>query len=86
MARFRGVTKTEFVDQRQLNGHAFRLLEEAMQFILWHIPVAGRIEPGRLERQDVPLYPTLALVSSSRSQAVISISGQERYWCRFQEA
>lgn len=61
MARFRGTTKTEFVDQRQLNGHAFRLLEEAMQFILRHIPVAGRIEPGQLERQDVPLYPTLAL-------------------------
>lgn len=61
MARFRGTTKTEFVDQRQLNGHAFRLLEEAMQFILRHIPVADRIEPGQLERQDVPLYPTLAL-------------------------
>jgi len=61
LARFRGTTKTEFVDQRQLHGHAFRLLDEAMQFILRHIPVAGRIEPGQLERQDVPLYPTLAL-------------------------
>ena len=29
MARFRGVDKTEFIDQRQLRGSAFTLLEEA---------------------------------------------------------
>ena len=33
MARFRGTTKTEFVDQRQLDGHAFLLLEEADLFL-----------------------------------------------------
>ncbi|HET6382298.1 MAG TPA: RNA-binding domain-containing protein, partial [Armatimonadota bacterium] len=61
MARFRGTTKTEFLDQRQLHGHAFRLLEEATTFLSRHIPVAGRIEPGKLERTDTPLYPPLAL-------------------------
>ena len=61
LARFRGVSKTEFLDQRQLTGHAFQLLDEAMTFILRHIPVAGRIESGKLERKDTPLYPTVAL-------------------------
>lgn len=61
MARFKGATKTEFLDQRQLDGHAFLLLEEADLFLRRHLPVAGRIEPGVLERQDKPLYPPLAL-------------------------
>ncbi|MGO8903277.1 MAG: ATP-binding protein [Isosphaeraceae bacterium] len=61
MARFRGITKTEFLDQRQLDGHAFLLLEEADLFLRRHLPVAGRIEAGVLERRDQPLFPPLAL-------------------------
>ena len=37
------------------------LLDEAIHFIMRHIPVAGRIEPGALAMQDTPLYPPLAL-------------------------
>jgi ATP-dependent DNA helicase RecG len=61
MARFRGTTKTEFLDQRQLDGHAFLLLEEADLFLRRHLPVAGRIEAGVMERKDQPLFPPLAL-------------------------
>jgi ATP-dependent DNA helicase RecG len=61
MARFKGIDKTEFLDHRQLHGHAFQILDESMHFILRNIPIAGRFEPGKLERQDVPLYPPLAL-------------------------
>ncbi len=61
MARFRGNDKTEFLDQRQLHGHALQLLEEAMQFLTRHLPVAGRIEPGVFERADAPLFPPIAL-------------------------
>lgn len=61
MARFRGVTKDEFLDQRQLTGHAFELLREADLFLRRHLPVAGRFEPGVLERIDEPLFPPLAL-------------------------
>jgi len=61
MARFKGIDKTEFLDQRQLHGHAFQILDEAMHFILRNIPIAGRIESGKLERTDTPLYPALAL-------------------------
>jgi ATP-dependent DNA helicase RecG len=61
MARFRGVTKDEFLDNRQVTGHAFRLLREAMDFLGRHLPVAGRFEPGLLQRIDEPLFPPLAL-------------------------
>lgn len=61
LARFKGLDKTEFLDQRQLHGHAFQIFDEAMHFILRNIPIAGHFEPGKLERQDVPLYPPLAL-------------------------
>jgi ATP-dependent DNA helicase RecG len=61
MARFRGTTKDEFLDQRQLTGHAFLLLQEADLFLRRHLPVAGRFEPGVLERIDEPLFPPLAL-------------------------
>jgi ATP-dependent DNA helicase RecG len=61
LARFRGVNKSEFLDQRQIEGHAFHLLEEAMLFLRRHLPVAGRIIPGLFEREDEPLFPLEAL-------------------------
>ena len=61
MARFRGVTKDEFLDQRQLTGNAFRLLEEVTVFLNRHLPVHGRFVSGVMERKDEPLFPPLAL-------------------------
>ena len=61
MARFRGTTKAEFLDQRQIHGHASMLLDEAMLFLQRHLPVTGRFESGRLERIDEPIFPPLAL-------------------------
>ncbi|WP_273888495.1 ATP-binding protein [Rubrobacter naiadicus] len=61
MARFGGVDKSEFLDQRQIEGHAFDLLDEAMLFLRRHLPVAGRIVPGLFEREDEPLFPLEAL-------------------------
>jgi len=61
MARFRGIDKSEFLDQRQIEGHAFFLLKEAMLFLRRHLPVAGRVVPGLFEREDEPLFPIEAL-------------------------
>ena len=61
LARFRGTDKNEFLDQRQLHGHAFGLPSEAMQFLTRHLPVAGRMEAGLFERVDEPLFPPIAL-------------------------
>ncbi|CVK21806.1 ATP-binding protein [Sporomusa sphaeroides] len=61
LARFKGTNKTEFLDNKQLYGHAFSLLDEAMFFIQRHLPVAGKITPGVIERIDEPIFPPLAL-------------------------
>lgn len=60
VARFRGTEKGEFLDNRQFHGHAFDLFQRAQRFILDHMPIAGRFEPGRMERIDEPAYSPLA--------------------------
>ena len=52
MARFRGMNKTEFLDQRNVRAPAFKLLEEAQLFCQRHFPLPGRIVPGKLQRVD----------------------------------
>ncbi len=60
VARFRGVDRTEFLDNRQFHGNAFALLASAERFLRETLPIAGRIEADRIERIDKPLYPPLA--------------------------
>ena len=60
VARFRGLDKMEFLDNRQFNGNAFALLASAERFLRDTLPIAGRFEPSRFERIDEPLYPPLA--------------------------
>jgi ATP-dependent DNA helicase RecG len=61
LARFRGTDKREFLDQRQLNGHAFQLLEEAILFCQRHLSTAARIPRDRLEREEQLAIPLPAL-------------------------
>jgi len=61
MARFRGKSKSEFIDNRQEHGHAFALFQRAQRFLRDHLPVAGRVLPNVYEREDDPLYPPSAL-------------------------
>ena len=61
MARFKGETKSEFIDNRQEYGHAFDLFQRAQRFLRDHLPIAGRVLPGIFEREDDPLYPMEAL-------------------------
>lgn len=61
LARFRGLDRlADFEDNRQYWDHAYGLLRRAEAFLLDHVPVAGRIRPGRLEREDYPRYPSRA--------------------------
>lgn len=55
LARFRGVDKSEFVDNRQIFGNAFHLYQQAQQFFIEHLPIAGRVEG--FYRVDTPKYP-----------------------------
>lgn len=45
VARFRGVDRTEFLDNRQFHGNAFHLLRQAERFLREALPVAGRVMP-----------------------------------------
>ena len=60
VARFRGLDRMEFLDNRQFNGNAFTLLANAERFLRDGLPIAGRFEEGRFDRIDEPLYPPLA--------------------------
>ena len=60
VARFRGIDRSEFLDNRQFNGNAFTLLSHAERFLRDTLPIASRFESGRIQRIDEPLYPPLA--------------------------
>jgi predicted HTH transcriptional regulator len=61
VARFKGVNRDEFLDNRQFHGNAFALMRRAERFLIESLPVAGRILPDRMEREDTPLLPVEAL-------------------------
>lgn len=61
LARFRGSDRlTGFMDNRDYWGNAFDLLKRGELFLLDHIPISGRVVPGKMIREDYPLYPPLA--------------------------
>ena len=60
VARFRGLDKSEFIDNRQFKGNAFEVLRSGERFLSQTIPIASRFESGRIQRIDVPQYPPLA--------------------------
>ncbi len=59
-ARFRGLDRAEFLDNRQFHGNAFSLLASAERFLRDTLPIASRFESGLIARIDEPLYPPLA--------------------------
>jgi ATP-dependent DNA helicase RecG len=61
LARFRGLDKTEFMDQKNVRGPAFKLLEDAELFCQRHFPLPGKIVSGKLQREDRPLIPPDAM-------------------------
>ena len=60
VARFRGLDRSEFLDNRQFIGNAFTLLASGERFLRDSVPIASRFESGRMARIDEPLYPPLA--------------------------
>lgn len=61
LARFRGKDRlANFTDNRQYWGHAFSLLRRAESFLMDHVPIASRIVPGKIVREDQPWYPPRA--------------------------
>lgn len=57
LARFIGVTRSEFLDSNNEFGNIFDLLDSGMLFVRRHIPVAAKIEAGKMERVETPIIP-----------------------------
>lgn len=60
LARFKGTTRDEFLDNRQYAGNAFALMRRAERFLIDWLPVASKIVPGQMARIDTPALPTEA--------------------------
>ena len=59
LARFKGYNKTEFIDNRQVKGNLFVLLDAAMTFVFKHLSISGIVEGlERKERLSIP-YPAI---------------------------
>ena len=61
VARFDGLDRSEFLDNRQFRGHTFALLKATERFVRDNNPIASRFEADRFERIDEPLYPIPAV-------------------------
>lgn len=61
LARFRGIDKKEFLDNQQVHGNAFKILQAVDDFCMRHLPVAGHIIPGKMKRKDEPFLPIVAI-------------------------
>lgn len=44
MARFKGTTKDEFIDNQRVTGNIYTLLDAAMAFFFKHLSLSGKIE------------------------------------------
>ena len=62
LARFSGNDMLgNFIDNKQIEGNAFFLLEEAEIFFRRHISISSTFQPDKFERIDIPALPALAL-------------------------
>lgn len=57
LARFKGLDKREFLDNSQIYGNLFELLDQGELFIKRHLPTAAKIVPGQMRRIETPLVP-----------------------------
>lgn len=62
MGRFRGISRLgDFIDNQQVYGNIFKLLSEADNFVMRHLPIASAFSSSQFERTDKPILPVLAL-------------------------
>ena len=59
LARFRGIDKAEFIDNVQVRGNIFQLLDAAMSFVFKHLSLSGVV--NGLEREEQLSVPYKAL-------------------------
>jgi len=62
MTRFEGIDKSgNFIDNQQIYGNAFKILEEADAFLRRHLPIASFFKADQFKRIDKPTLPVMAV-------------------------
>jgi ATP-dependent DNA helicase RecG len=61
LARFQGVNKAEFIDNKQVHGNVFKLIRAALTFANTHLPIASTFTKDSITRKDQPLFPVSVL-------------------------
>lgn len=61
LARFKGTDKSEFIDNKQIHGNVFKLIQSALSFAHMHLPIASTFPKTSIKREDIPLFPILIL-------------------------
>lgn len=56
-ARFRGDSRSSFIDNRVFEGNLFSLIEALMSFLNVHVAISSDFGPDQLYRLDRPAYP-----------------------------
>jgi len=57
LARFKGIDKSFFYDEKSIIANAFDLQDKAMDFLHFNLPVASEIVPGSVTRLETPAIP-----------------------------
>lgn len=61
LARFRGIDKSDFIDNKQIYGNVFSLMRGALTFANTHLPITSTFPQNAIRRVDQPLFPIIAL-------------------------
>jgi len=61
LARFKGTTRHEFLDNDVVSSNFFDMLEKGGLFVKRHLPVGAKVIPGQFEREESPLIPFNAI-------------------------
>ena len=72
VARFRGIDRMDFSDNRQFNGNAFTLFGDAEKFLRDTLPIAGRFEQTASNESTSPCTLRWPPVKRLRTRCVIA--------------
>lgn len=72
IARFRGTTRSEFIDSQEIKGSIYKMLEQVETFFLRNTRLANKIV--EFKRVDIPEYPVEAI-----REAVINAIAHRNY-------
>jgi len=62
LARFKGLDKLgNFIDNQQVYGNVFKLLDQIDAFLNRHLPIASFFEKDQFKRIDKPILPVMAV-------------------------